>query len=337
VNVHDSGYKLLFSNRTIFRQLMESFVDQPWVKELDFDRAERVDKSFVDEAYQERESDLIYRIPFGDDALYVYVLLEFQSTVDQSMALRVLNYVVNLYMDLDRSRSAGEKLPPVFPIVLYNGDGRWTAATEIADLIEADPSLGDFALRFRYFKLAENEFTPERLHQIGNIVSTLFLAESRFEYEKLLVELVALFDREEDKRAVSLLVNWFRHMAIHQRIRQQDYAQLAEAYRSSQEVRAVLTTTLEEYGQKLYEKGREEGREVGREEGREEGVEEGLKKGRREIVLAMHLRSFPVELIADVTGPSVASVEEVLAQIVGANKRDDEASTDQIPSEPDVP
>ena len=98
---------------------MESFVDQPWVKELDFDRAERVDKSFVDEAYQERESDLIYRIPFGDDALYVYVLLEFQSTVDQSMALRVLNYVVNLYMDLDRSRSAGEKLPPVFPIVLY--------------------------------------------------------------------------------------------------------------------------------------------------------------------------------------------------------------------------
>lgn len=171
--VHDSGYKLLFSNRTIFRQLMESFVDQPWVKQLDFERAERVDKSFIDDAYQERESDLIYRIPFGEEAVYVYVLLEFQSSVDRLMALRVLNYVVNFYMDLSRSGGNQHKLPPVFPIVLYNGDGRWTAATDIADLIEAEPSLGEFGLRFRYFKLAENELSQETLLRIGNIVSTL--------------------------------------------------------------------------------------------------------------------------------------------------------------------
>ncbi|MEZ4640242.1 MAG: hypothetical protein R2856_35685 [Caldilineaceae bacterium] len=40
-NIHDSGYKILFSNRTIFRQLMESFILQPWVDQLDFDSAER--------------------------------------------------------------------------------------------------------------------------------------------------------------------------------------------------------------------------------------------------------------------------------------------------------
>ena len=91
-NIHDSGYKILFSNRTIFRQLMETFVVQPWVDQLDFDRAERVDKSFVSEHYKETESDLIYRLPWGDAELYVYVLLEFQSTVDRWMALRMLNY-----------------------------------------------------------------------------------------------------------------------------------------------------------------------------------------------------------------------------------------------------
>ena len=120
-DIHDSGYKFLFSNRTIFRQLMESFVDQLWVKQLDFERAETVDKFFIDEEFQERESDLIYRIPFGEEELYVYVLLEFQSTVDRSMALRVLNYVVQLYMHLDRNRRSGEKLPPVFPWTLDNG------------------------------------------------------------------------------------------------------------------------------------------------------------------------------------------------------------------------
>ena len=46
-HVHDYGYKILFSNVTIFRQLLETFVDQPWVKELDFSKAETVNHSFI--------------------------------------------------------------------------------------------------------------------------------------------------------------------------------------------------------------------------------------------------------------------------------------------------
>jgi hypothetical protein len=50
--VHDSGYKRLFSNKTIFRQLIETFVEKEWAPKLDFDRAERLDKSFVSEHYK---------------------------------------------------------------------------------------------------------------------------------------------------------------------------------------------------------------------------------------------------------------------------------------------
>ncbi|MEZ4714182.1 MAG: hypothetical protein R3A44_43770 [Caldilineaceae bacterium] len=49
--IHDSGYKRLFSNRTIFRQLMESFVKEAWVDQVDFATAETVDKSFVSARY----------------------------------------------------------------------------------------------------------------------------------------------------------------------------------------------------------------------------------------------------------------------------------------------
>ena len=51
-NIHDSGYKKLFSNRTIFRQLLETFVNEPWVAELDFSQAETLDKSFVADHYK---------------------------------------------------------------------------------------------------------------------------------------------------------------------------------------------------------------------------------------------------------------------------------------------
>jgi flagellar biosynthesis/type III secretory pathway protein FliH len=58
MNIHDSGYKILFSNRTIFRQLIQTFVEEEWVQRLDFDQAIRLDKSFVsreDRALLERE------------------------------------------------------------------------------------------------------------------------------------------------------------------------------------------------------------------------------------------------------------------------------------------
>ena len=63
MNIHDSGYKRLFSNRTIFRQLVQTFVEEDWVDQLDFARAERVEKSFVSEHYKETEADIIYKVP----------------------------------------------------------------------------------------------------------------------------------------------------------------------------------------------------------------------------------------------------------------------------------
>lgn len=99
--VHDSGYKRLFKNRTIFRQLIQTFVPESWVSDLDFDTAEVIDKSYVSEHYKTTESDLIYKVKRRpDQALFIYILLEFQSTVDRFMALRVLNYLTNFYMDV---------------------------------------------------------------------------------------------------------------------------------------------------------------------------------------------------------------------------------------------
>ncbi len=182
MNIHDSGYKRLFSNKTIFRQLIETFVTEPWVKDLDFEQMEMVNKSFTSDHYKETESDLIYRVRLHGRDVYIYVLLEFQSTVDNWMAVRMLNYITNFYMDfiaVQKERGIG-KLPAVFPIMLYNGDRSWKAAVNVADLIEPEPFLGRYALNFEYFKIVEHEFSRQQLLGIRNIVSTLFLTEAHY-------------------------------------------------------------------------------------------------------------------------------------------------------------
>ena len=116
MNIHDSGYKKLFSNRTIFRQLLETFVNQEWVHSLDCDNCETLDKSFISEHYKETESDLIYKVQFHDREVYIYIPIEFQSTVEPFMALRVLNYITNFYMDFLVNNRGASKLPPSFQL-----------------------------------------------------------------------------------------------------------------------------------------------------------------------------------------------------------------------------
>ena len=54
--IYDRGYKKLFSNKVLFRQLLESFVPLDWVQELDFEHYELLDKTFLSKEYQGRIS-----------------------------------------------------------------------------------------------------------------------------------------------------------------------------------------------------------------------------------------------------------------------------------------
>ena len=290
MNIHDSGYKKLFSNRTIFRQLLETFVNQEWVHSLDFDKCETLDKSFISEHYKETESDLIYKIQFHDREVYIYILIEFQSTVDSFMALRVLNYITNFYMDFLVNNKGVNKLPAVFPIVLYNGEAPWTAPVNLSALIEQTPPLGAFGLDFQYFLIAENRYSQEALLNIRNIVSTLFLAESHYDIDVLEVELLNLFSSEVDKEAVSLFLNWFKQLAFHGRFESEDYESLESIYRTEEEVKTMLVTALERERERFFQnglregeqKGRTEGEQKGRTEGKQEGLREGKQEGLRE-------------------------------------------------------
>ena len=142
---HDPGYKRLFSHPEMIRDLLIGFVREPWVADLDFTTLEKYPGEFTDDRLRQRRNDVIWRVRWGPDWLYLYVLLEFQSGVHPFMAARLSTYLDLLYQDLIRSRQLrgrrGQgRLPPVLPIVLYNGQRRWTAPTELADLIEPGPT-----------------------------------------------------------------------------------------------------------------------------------------------------------------------------------------------------
>jgi predicted transposase/invertase (TIGR01784 family) len=130
--------------------------------------------------------------------------------------------------------------------------------------------------------------------KIQNIVSTLFLAEAHS-------ELLSLFDREADRQAVSLFLNWFRQLAVHGRIEADDYEALSEVYHHKEEVQTMLIKALEREKRQIFE------------EGEQIGMEKGRMDQARRTALALLARGMTVSEIAEITGLSEEQVR-TLAQ-----------------------
>lgn len=296
---HDFGYKRLFSNVTIFRQLLETFVDEPWVKDLDFSTAETVDHSFISDEYQATESDLIYHIKLKDQDVLIYLLLKFQSSVDKFISVRMLNYITSLYISMIKSGQVKSKLPPVYPILLYNGDPRWTAPECVADTIDHHALMGEFGIGFKYLKIAENEYSSEFLLKANNIVSALFLAENHYQLDALGDALLNLFEKE-DRIAVSLFLNWFRMLAVDGRIDSNDYRAFEKVYTDTTEVKHMFVNAMSEKDKRLIAEGEARGEARARAES---------EKAVKRMALQMKKDGVRTEVISKYTGLSISDIE----------------------------
>jgi len=162
--------------------LLRGFVREGWAERLDFNTLERVREVGIGENLRRRIDDVIWRLRIVEEGqerwLYVYILLEFQSTVDRLMAVRPLTYIGLLYEDLHRSKAIGpdDLLPPVLAIVLYNGAEPWTAKTDLADLLDPrlPPQLRHWQPQMRYLLLEERRYQEADLTCLPNVAAALF-------------------------------------------------------------------------------------------------------------------------------------------------------------------
>ena len=130
---------------------------------------------------KERADDVVWSIEIEGQRLYLYVLLESQSSIDLGMPLRMMQYVAALYDHLVRSKAVNltDGLPPVLPIVLYNGQARWRHSPEVFDLIlPHPPALTPFQPHLRFWLIDEGRFSPEYLEGLQRVMAAIFCMEN---------------------------------------------------------------------------------------------------------------------------------------------------------------
>jgi len=260
---HDRGYKRLFSHPRAVEGLLRGFLPQDWTGRLDFSTLEKVGNSFVSDDLRERHGDLIWRLRFNGEEggwFYLYLLLEFQSTSDPFMAVRLLTYVSLLLEEIIRRQKLkpGERLPAVLPLVLHNGKRPWRAPRDLASLfVEVSPSLRRYLPRLHYLLLDEGRLDLERPELAGNPIAALFQLEVSKPSEDFLPltrKLAGLLAREKDPEFRRTLNNWFISL-VHRTFPGAIISETMDLLEVP-----MLEETVQDWKRQLLKEGRREGR-----------------------------------------------------------------------------
>ncbi|MGD9732515.1 MAG: Rpn family recombination-promoting nuclease/putative transposase [Desulfamplus sp.] len=311
---HDTGYKLLFSHPNMVKDLLRGFVKEDWVYEMDFSTLEPVNVSFVSDDMRERHDDKIWRLRFQGKWLYLYIILEFQSSDDYFMAVRLMSYIALLYQDIIRSQKLkrGDKLPPVVPMVIYNGKSAWKSPCEIRELINhVHPSLENFTPHLAYWLLDEGRVDSSDLESLGEQEFNLAAELIGFEFCKTpeeirkhiarLHENLELPENQELRRTFAI---WLSRL-LRSRFKNDNIPEFQEL----KEIDAMLAETLTEWTENWKAEGMAEGMA--------EGIAKGMTKGRIEekfnMISKLYEFNIPVDEIALIVSLPVEKIEAILA------------------------
>ena len=208
------------------------------------------------------------------------------------MPLRFLRYITEFYQSLHTLTESG-KFPAVFPILIYNGDDRWTAPLTSQDLIEESIPSG-YIPAFHYYPVIENEIPRQSLLKIKNALSAVLYAENSSP-DVLKKELDTFFSilEGENIEAVKTLIHWLNNYLY--RIDQETKDPIIERISTITEAKTMLQTKIREYEQKLIE----------------QGIEQGIEQEAIQTAKRMPAKGFSVSDICELTGLSETVVQSL--------------------------
>ena len=266
-NPHDVFTRQSLSHLPTACSFIQQHLPPHVVATLELSTLQLREGSFVDEDLRESLTDLLFEVALKDGGrVCVGILFEHKSYVDRFTALQLLRYMINIW---ERQRSDDETLCVVIPIVLYHGRARWTAATNMRQLIEAPEALAAYVPDSETCLIDLSQIPDEqlgdnlRLQVVLRILKHIFAPDLKDRLEEIM-PLVEAVRRQEN--SLQLLETLLRYVfSGTQSVTRQDVHQIVLNSLSTDSPMPTIADEL-----------RAEGRVEGRVEGRAEGFRAAL-------------------------------------------------------------
>ena len=131
---HDSLFKRIMEKDIAAREFLDEYLPKDVRNMLDLNSIKVEKESYIEPNLTRRLSDIVYSVKTKDNKdAFVYVITEHQSKADPLMAFRLWKYILLL---AERHIEKKEKIPLIFPIVVYAGTAKYTASRNLWNLFE---------------------------------------------------------------------------------------------------------------------------------------------------------------------------------------------------------
>jgi predicted transposase YdaD len=160
---HDLMVRAVLSDLAEATSFLQRYLPQEVSQALNWSTLTLLESSFVDEDLRASEADFLYEIEHlsGADSVWVYVLLEHQSTPDRWMRLRLLKYCCRIWDLSFREHPEQRELRAIVPLVFYQGERSWSYSREFADLFAESVREWPGVPRFSHELIDQSGLQPE--------------------------------------------------------------------------------------------------------------------------------------------------------------------------------
>ncbi len=279
----DALFKDIFQIKEVIIDLLTNIVGAKWVEHLDFDTIEFLNTEFnINPTSRiKRIIDVVFKINFKGNDVYIIIILEIQSTVDYFMSSRITTYMSLFIEHLIKSGKVkpGQLLPPILPIVFYDGTKTWNAKNKLQDLFLKLPSeykeLEAFIPKVEYYlidlsTMDKNQLLPKE----NSLLSQMALIEIDDDIVQNHVNYLKVAQSQKDNpRNLSIFRIWFKILMEHkgENLTLEDIIQ--EEYEM---IKHKPVNVYKAYMERLNQQSRMEGLQEGKLEGLQEGKLETL-------------------------------------------------------------
>jgi predicted transposase/invertase (TIGR01784 family) len=162
---HDMMVRAVLSDLAEATSFLQRHLPEEVSQALNWSTLTLLEGSFVDEDLRASEADFLYELQrvSGEDSVWLYVLLEHQSTPDRWMRFRLLKYCCRIWDVSFREHPDQRELRAIVPLVFYQGERSWLYSTEFADLFAESVREWPGVPRFSHGLIDQSGMQPEEV------------------------------------------------------------------------------------------------------------------------------------------------------------------------------
>lgn len=295
---HEGLFLKIFQNLDNARHFLKNHMSEDLQKRLDLDTLRLEPTTYVDKKLKKHYSDLVFSVRlvgYENQFARIYLLFEHKSSPDPLTGVQVLKYMALQWLELQEQHMLVDgKLPPIIPIVIYQGqeDDR-KMCSSFHDLVEMPSEsfkvyMPDFSFAFFNVRGMDEAKVQEK------ILLKFYVEIIKYQNDPNVKEIPprlvrGLLESMELRTALEYIYIFFRYLVKStEYLTQEDYKKALE----------LLPEGGEKIMETLADQWLKEGEDRGKEQGKLEYAQETL-----------------IDVAGDVYGPLPSSLQDKISSI----------------------